>query len=217
MAESDASTQIHSPGRALAWWGALIPLLLIAAAGGLYLLISGDGDQDESQDPKRDKTIAPGSDVYFVVRTIELYPKRPDGKDWDGDGSGPDIDFNLAWQGNVVYDGKQRRDTLIGSWDAIALDIRSAVLSQQIDLSSAIEAAIIRAEPDTTVRLTVWDSDLTANDDAGAVTIDLEKLTLGDHTLTFDAGEDNAVKRVVVRLIDKSLPLKELVDEAVRP
>ena len=199
----------------LAWLGVLIPLVIIAAAAGAYLLLAGDKpDPPEQPAPQ---TIPAGTEVYLAVKTIELHPQRPDGKGWDGDGSGPDIDYHLTWQGNVVYEAKQRSDTLIGSWDVIALDLKSAVLSQQVDLSSAIEAAIVRAQPDTPVTLTVWDSDLTANDQAGVVEIDMSKLTLGDHTLSFDADETNAVKRVVIRLIDKSLPLTDLVNEAIRP
>ena len=198
------------------WFGALIPLALILVAAGLYLLIWGDRKPrpHETDEPA---TAIVGQDYYILIRTIELFPQRPDGEDWDRDGSAPDIRYELLWQDNVVFKSKERQNTLIASWDALALDLKTAILSGQIDLGGAIDAAIIHLEVGTEVVLNVWDADLMNHDDAGSFPLRLDALSLGDNIIEFEATTDCAVKRIVVRMIDKTLPLSELIEAATTP
>lgn len=203
------------PGRA--WLGVLIPLALVAIAAGVFLLITQADREDDLPAPEPE-TLQVGKDYYLMVRTIELYPNRPGGKAWDRlDGSGPDIQFNLTWQGNVVFESQKKSDTLIAAWDALSLDVKSAVLSGKVDLANSIDAAIIRVQDDTDVTIEVWDSDLPGSDAAGAAIMNLKQFKLGDNTFTFDATDKNAIKRIVVRVIDKALPITDLVEEATRP
>jgi len=195
----------------------LIPLALIAIAAGVFLLVA-QGEREGELPAPVPTTLVPGNDYYLMVRTIELYPNRPGGKAWDRlDGSGPDIQFNLTWQGNIVFESQKKSDTLIGAWDALSLDVKSAVLSGKVDLAGSIDAAIIRVQEDTEVRIEVWDVDLPGSDAAGSAIMNLQQFKLGDNTFTFDETDKNAIKRIVVRVIDKSLPITELVDEATRP
>ena len=200
------------------WLGVLIPLSLVAIAAGLFLYIAHIQRDDDPVEPKPE-TLALGKDYYLMVRTIELYPKRPGGETaWDRvDGSGPDIQFNLTWQGNVVFNSQQKDDTLIGAWDALSLDVKSAVLKGKVDLASSIDAAIIRVEEDTQITIEVWDNDLAGSDSAGAAIMNLSQFKPGDSTFTFDPTDKNAIKRIVIRVIDKALPVRALVDEATRP
>lgn len=211
-------TQLHRNHAARAWLGILIPLSLIAIAAGVFLLIA-DADREEDVPPPEPKTLKVGKDYYLMVRTIELYPKRPGGEvAWDRvDGSGPDIAFNLTWQGNIVFESQQKNDTLIGAWDALSLDVKSAVLKGKVDLASSIDAAIIRVEEDTEIGIEVWDSDLAGSDAAGAASMKLSQFKPGDNTFHFEPNDKSAIKRIVVRVIDKALPVKELVEEATRP
>ncbi|MFK7790630.1 MAG: hypothetical protein AB8C95_14195 [Phycisphaeraceae bacterium] len=203
------------PGRA--WLGIVIPLALIAIASGVFVLVS-QREADNVPPVFEPITLESGKDYYLMVRTIELYPTRPGGKAWDRlDGSGPDIQFNLTWQGNTIFESQKKGDTLIGSWDAISLDVKSAILNGKVDLASSIDAAIIRVQDDADVKLEVWDSDLPGSDAAGTATMNLKKFKLGDNTFAFEATETNAIKRIVVRVIDKALPITELVEEATRP
>jgi hypothetical protein len=200
------------------WLGVLIPLALVAIAAGVYVLIA-QADREDDLPPPEPKTLELGKDYYLMVRTIELYPKRPGGETaWDRvDGSGPDIQFNLTWQGNVVFESQQKDDTLIGAWDALSLDVKSAVLKGKVDLASSIDAAIIRVEKDTEVAIEVWDNDLAGSDNAGAAVMKLKQFKPGDNTFNFDPSDKNAIKRIVVRVIDKALPVTELIEEATRP
>ena len=202
--------------RGRTWIAILIPLALIAGASAAFIYFSET--QEQAPPDPAPKTLALGQDYYVMVRTIELYPTRPGGTAWDRvDGSGPDIQFNLTWQENVVFESQKKGDTLIGSWDALALDLKSAILKGKVDLAGSIDAAIVHVDQDTILTLTVWDKDLAGSDAAGTVEMNLEKFTLGDNTFTFNATDKNAIKRVVIRVIDKSLPLPELVEEATRP
>ena len=45
----------------------------------------------------------------------------------------------------------------------------------------------------------------------------MDELTAGDNTFEFELYHDNAVKRVEIRLIDRALPVDQLVEEATRP
>lgn len=202
-----------------------MPLVLIAGAAlGYVAFISGGKNSGEGQGSGNGANEPPpqplvhGQDYYVVVRTIELYPTRPNGKAWDRlDDSGPDISFDLQWQDNTVFEGDTKQDTLIGSWEAISLDLKQAILKQKIDLSSAIDAAIIRIEKDTEVIVKVSDNDLPGSDEAGNVKLRLGKMKLGDNTANYKFSETNAVKRMVVRIIDKSLPVAQLVEQATQP
>lgn len=215
---ANPQTTQAEPARKLTWWSALIPLLIVAAAAGGYLIASNGDRGDVTATSPAGPTLEQGKDYYVSVRLIELYPTQPNGKPWDRlDGSGPDIDFQLQWQGNVVYDATQARDTLVGVWDTLSLDLKQAVLTQQLDLDGSIDAAIIHVDGKTEVTLVVWDSDVTGKDQAGEVVMRLDEMTLGDNTATFDRTETSAIKRIVVRVIDKSLPMEELVNKAMQP
>lgn len=215
MTDSGNPTESSKPKGGYAWVTAAVPLLIIAIAGGAYYLISQGEEPIPGNPPPA--TLRPGSDVYVLVRTIELYPKRPDAKAWDVDDSGPDIAYQLIWQDNTVFESPTRSDTLIGSWDVLALSIKDAVLKGEVALASSINAAIISVEEGTELNLTVRDQDIARADEAGAFTIKADQLTLGDNTLDFAAADDNAVKRLVIRVIDKTLPLEELVNKAIQP
>jgi hypothetical protein len=201
------------------WLVALIPLLIIAMSAGVYWVIYEADREGETSPRPEPKTLEVGQDYYLMVRTIELYPNRPGGETaWDRiDGSGPDIQFNLTWQDNVVFSSQKKSDTLIGSWDALSLDVKTAVLSGKVDLAGSIDAAIIRVEKDTKVAIEVWDSDVAGSDAAGSAVMQLKDFKPGDNTFTFDPTDKNAIKRIVVRVIDKSLPVRELVEEATKP
>ncbi|MEM6506115.1 MAG: hypothetical protein AAF711_11780 [Planctomycetota bacterium] len=202
-----------------AWIGLVIPLALIAIAAGIYLLIIRAHQEGPPPPDPRPTTLETGKDYYLMARTIELYPKRPGGeKAWDRtDGSGPDIQYSLTWQDNIVFESEKRSDTLVGAWDALSIDVKKAVLQGNVDLASSIAAAIIPVQEDTEVLLKVWDSDVPGSNDAGKTVLKLDKLKPGDTTFTYDPSDQNAIKRIVVRVIDKSLPLRELVDEATKP
>ncbi|MEM9414413.1 MAG: hypothetical protein AAGA29_02905 [Planctomycetota bacterium] len=215
MADKTDTTQ--APKRSFAWLGALIPLVLIAAAAGSFFLFGGGAETPDAEPDDR-AFVQVDKDYYVLVRMIELYPQRPGGEDWDRlGGSAPDIRYELEWQGNVVFEGKERKDTLIASWDALSLDLKSAILSGQVDLGSSVDAAIIHVTPDTEVVLNIWDADVGDKDEAGTITLRLGEMSPGDNELAFEASETQAVKRVVVRLIDHTLPVGELVEAATAP
>lgn len=217
MAQDPTHRSSGGPGTGLAWLGAVVPLLFIAfAAVGYYFFVASRDAADDHPPPPA--AVVVGGDYYILVRTIELYPQQPKGKAWDRlDDSGPDIAYRLSWQGNTVFESKTHNDTLIGSWDVLGLDLKDAVLGGEIDLAGSINAAIVRVQAGGELSLDVWDQDVAGKDEAGLFTFALEHLTLGDNAFEYEAAEGNAVKRLVVRVIDKSLPVEQLVNEAIQP
>lgn len=198
------------------WLGALIPLVLIAAGAIGYILFRGTDTPDHAPPPPAN--LAPNSAYYLSVHHLELYPQRIGGGAWDRlDSSGPDVIYELIWQGNSVFTSSKKSDTLIASWDALSVDLKSAILSGQVDLGSSIQAAIVRPAASPAVTLSVWDADLADKDPAGTIELDLNTLVLGDNELTFTASDQNAIKSVTIRLIDQSLPVAELVEAASKP
>ena len=63
------------------------------------------------------------------------------------------------------------------------------------------------------LRVRVYDSDLFDNDEAGEVTLLLRDLTEGDNELRYTgAGESGAIRRLSVRVTDREVPVRNLIE-----
>ncbi len=58
----------------------------------------------------------------------------------------------------------------------------------------------------------VWDSDIFDNDEAGSVTLLMSDLIEGDSELRFDGGDAGAVRRLSVRVTDREVPVRNLIE-----
>jgi hypothetical protein len=217
--------------RPLAWLFGLLPVLIVAGIVAGFYRYGPDsptppppGSARPADPPPDPATVREGRDYYVFVKKIELYPQRPDGRDWDGLGdSAPDIRYRLVWQGLPVYTSPARDDTLIGVWDPINLDTRQALplLGEgKIELASTLnQGAIVNVTPGSTLTLNVWDQDTAGfgSDAAGQVVFTLTDLLEGDNTFTFPAGATNAIKRVVLGTTDTAQPVKSLVEALASP
>jgi len=195
-------------------WSIAILAVVGAAAWGTYTLVRHDARPT-------DATIAPppatvpatlllGHDYYLWVRLIELNAKRLDGEPWDTGGSGPDIKFSISWKENTIYTSDKRADTLIAKWDLLSADVFELVKTRKIDLESAIRMPIVRVEAGTTVRLSIYDDDLTGDDLAGMIDVHLDTLAPGVNSLTQHAG--TSIARLEIQAIDARITLPELID-----
>jgi hypothetical protein len=154
-----------------------------------------------------------GNDYYLYVKLIELADKAPNGSVWDRmDKSGPDIKFRLTWRKNVIWESAEKKDTLIGSWDLMKIDLRAVIASGgQAELEGALNAPLIHYEPGESVELLVWDNDSVGSDDAGKIVLRLDELSPGEQTVTPGGGDAKAIKRVVLAMIDRKTPVPELI------
>ena len=211
--------------RLLAWVFALLPVLIVlgVAAGYWFWGPGSRGSTTQVNQPALAEPQTPrvkhGRDYYVFIKTIEAYPQRPDGKAWDRiTGSAPDLRYSLSWQGLVVYTSPEREDTLIGVWDPISVDVRSALPllgDGKLELASTLnQGAIVHVQPEQTLTINVWDQDLPGmgSDPVGEVVLTLDQLLDGDNVLTFEASEHNAIKRIVLGLTDTSQPAKNLLE-----
>lgn len=197
---------------ALAWAVAIVAL--VAGSGFAIWHFNGGTRNTDAGPSTAPARLAPGADYYLYVKLIELSDRAPNGSVWDRvDSSGPDIRFHLTWRGNVVWDAAVKKDTLIGSWDLMKIDLKQVVMSGgQAELEGALNAPLIHYDPGGTVELNVWDEDAVgAYDSAGKVVIKLDELTPGETTLTTMGPEAKSVKRVVLATIDRRTPVPELL------
>ena len=221
-----------SPNERRAWTAGLwaVGVLLVAGASagaGWWAMHSSDpaavgpdgraraagASVGESAAPVR-ATLPTGRDYYVLVKLVEVAPERPGGGKWDRAGyAAPDLTYNVIWQGQTVFSSGVRDDTLIGSWDLLGVDLKDVLKSGgTVEAEGLLKAPIVRVEPGTTFDVEVWDKDAMASDLAGRVTVRPEELFSGDNTIRPTINGANAVKRIVVQLIDRRTPVPELLE-----
>lgn len=203
---------------ASAWKPRIMALLTLAvvvgcAAGGWYLFerhaIIAQAQVSDAETPT---LVQPGRDYYVHVKLIELHARRPDGGKWEPRGkSAPDIGFALYWNGTHIFEGAERGNRLIGEWDLLRLDLKDAILSGQVEVASAVNAPIVRIEPDGVLTIEVWDADMAFSDEAGRLELNVDALHEGINTL---APEGVGVARLVLEMVPRDTPLPDLLERA---
>ena len=223
----------------LPWFAGLCAIGLVAGAawvGWTYLpppapAAARELPPDPFAPPER-VPLKPDHDYVVLIRAVEVAPKGPGGKTWErGFEDGPDLVYDLQWQGNVIFTSSVATDTLIGRWEALNVDVWDAAQNGgNVDLGQSLNnGAVIRTPPAPradrspspgapadasagvlTVR--VWDSDLFDNDEAGEVKILLRDLVEGDAELRYDGGEAGAIRRLSLRVTDREVPVRNLLE-----
>ena len=210
------------------------------AGGGYWLLVTGPrpgslaDDRPQSRmpparetgsPPKRTAAPAPppprpagppplrAGDLYYAyVKIIELRPKKPDGESWDMRGGLPDVTYKLFLNGEEFYQGDVRDNRLIAEWDLIKLNVRDALISGDAEVAGAVNARLVRARADATLRVEVYDDDsLTYSDLAGRFDLPMKSLHEGINVLR---PEEGGVQRLVLDLVPRDATLDELIDRA---
>ena len=121
----------------------LVPLLLICLIGAIFWgLSNGDGAEPNDEDeapvtPGAEGTkLGIGEDYYLCPVLIEAAPGRLakswfedklESKAWDINGTAPDIQCNLTWNGNVVYTSSPKADSLIATWSPVGTDVANLI------------------------------------------------------------------------------------------
>ena len=207
--------------RSAALWAAGVLLVAGVAAGvGWYFVNKGTGAGGptaggaEVAASTQPALLPTGHDYYVLVKLVELAPERPGGGKWDRAGyAAPDITYNLIWQKQTVFSSSVREDTLIGSWDLMAVDLKQVIASGgKVEAEGLLKAPIIRVDPGTVVTLEVWDKDPMNSDLAGRIKLHLDEMRAGDNVIRPEQTKKCAVVRAVVQLIDRSTPVPELLE-----
>ncbi|NNJ26068.1 hypothetical protein [Alienimonas chondri] len=171
--------------------------------------------------------LKPDHDYVVLIRAIEVAPKGPGDKTWErGFDDGPDLAYDLSWRGNVIFSSDVKEDTLIGRWEAVNVDVWDSVQNGgNVDLGQALNnGAVVRTPAlpeeggglkdisDGMLTVRVWDSDLFDNDEAGEVTLLMSDLTEGDSELRFSVDQAGAIRRISVRVTDREVPVRNLIE-----
>lgn len=153
-----------------------------------------------------------GRDYYVHVKLIELASKRPGGGKWEPrSASAPDVRFALYWNGTRIFSSAERGNRLIAEWDLLRLDLKDALLSGQVEVASAVNAPIVRAEAGGVLTIEIWDEDVSFDDEAAKFDLPADKLREGLNTLTPGEG---GVARVLLDMVPRDTPLPDLLERA---
>ena len=214
------------------WLAGLFAVVLVGGAawvGWTYLPPPAPAARADVPDPfapVERAPLKPGHDYAVLIRAVEVAPTGPGGKTWErGFEDGPDLVYDLSWQGNVIFTSPTASDTLIGRWEALNVDLMETVQNGgDIDLGKALNnGAVIRTPsspradgsavaPGDLLRVRVWDSDVFDNDEAGEVNLILSDLAEGDTELTFAGDEAGSIRRLSVRVTDREQPVRNLLE-----
>lgn len=202
-----------------AWVGALVPVLLVLAAAGLYWFFSERGEGGGSEPPVDGSAqslgtkLVTGKTYYIFASLIELYPKNLESENWDlGDG-GPDISYRVLWQGNEVFKSKVKDDSLIGDWSGLGVELEwSDLLGKKFSPDEVIKGARVRSADDQYVAIEVVDNDVADDDEVGSVEILFKDLCVGTNEFKYKKTSDSAIRRVVVRVLPVDSSLQDLVN-----
>ena len=230
---TDAPPEVSSArtSSARAWLAAIVVVFLIAAAAVIGYVLTLDRDTALGPDasigqrlglsappapPPPPPGLRDGRDYYLMVRTLEAQPSPDDRDHWDRlDHSGPDLYYELHWQGNRLFSSPVRADALVAAWDLLSIDLRELMSNAgEVDVESVINAPVIAYRaggPDPELR--VYDNDPIAfgDDDLGTRTLPLADAVPGRNTLRIPAADPGGLVRVEYVLIDRQISLPELI------
>ncbi|BAM02163.1 hypothetical protein PSMK_00040 [Phycisphaera mikurensis NBRC 102666] len=203
----------------------MVLVALVAAAafgvhwhggGGLPSLgAAAAADPGPEAEPIGPPPLVPGHDYYVHLKLVEFRPQGPGGEAWDWGDSGPDPVYRIAWQGNTVHTSSTRGDTLIGSWDLFAADVKEVMIDQQgrVDVETLVDAPLIQYQPGTTFRLTVADDEPLGMGETVALDTELvmDHFHLGDNAVRFRREEQPSIARLILTFTDRQAPLPDLL------
>lgn len=124
----------------------------------------------------------------------------------------PDIAYRVLWNGTEIREAKAPGgDQLIAEWDLLSMNLIDAVRTRQVEVSTAINAPLVKYVPGGMLRIEVWDRDVTYSDEAG--TFDLTMDTLVEGLNVFEPSH-GGVAKLVLDLVPRSLPIPDLLERA---
>ncbi len=130
--------------------------------------------------------IQTGSVYYVFVDTVEVAPVGLDGEAWDLDDSAPDVGYEIAWQGQTVFESSEVNNALIARWSGMKLGMDEALSllkKGKADPGQIVDAALMRAQVDGRFVISFHDADLTGNDPCGELMLPWEELKIGSNTI----------------------------------
>ena len=202
----------------------LVPLLLIGLIGSVFWGVSRGRNPEPSKEEVSRSTkvegnqLKLGSDYYICPTLVETTPlksktgffsKKP--KEWDRNGTAPDVECKISWNGNVVFSSGEKRDSIIANWSPIGTDVANLISSGKIRLDSVIQAATIQFEAGGSIDFEVWDNDAFTKEEIGRLNIPLDSMKEGINKIDTD-GLPN-IRRIELLVISKNQPEAKLIQQ----
>ena len=207
-----------TPAQNLASWamaGATLLLVVGIVFGGWWLLerdkVAHAGVSPTSQGETIDRPaeLAEDQDYYAHVRLVEVRDDN-DGSSWDAGGGAPDLVVTTFWNGTEVHASAHRDDSLTAEWDLLRVNVKDAVLQNEIDVAGAINAPLVQGGPGNLLSVEVWDDDdASFSDLAARLDLPTDLLVEGINRFAFDEGN---LVRLEIDLVPARLTLPELID-----
>lgn len=133
---------------------------------------------------------------YVLLAMIEVEPKDADDDAWDATGSGPDLYYEVHWQGQRIFESTTKEDTLVAKWSNSA--IRVGDLFEAVSIDDSIKAARITVRANAPIEIVVYDKDVASDDEIGRWSVDPSTLRVTDQRVLKPApGIVSAVIRVL--------------------
>ena len=140
--------------------------------------------------------VAAEQQYYLMLASLEVSPKDSDGDKWDSDGSGPDLYYEVFWQGQKVFESSTKDDTLVAKWSSSA--IRIGDLFEAVSVDDSIKAARMTARAGQPLEIAVFDKDLGSDDEVARWSVDPLTLAVTDQRIAKPCpGIVSAVLRVL--------------------
>jgi hypothetical protein len=162
---------------------ALVWILTIAATVGIVVAatfaLKRAGLLGDSTRPA-DAAVASDRHYLVFLTEIEVENGTASGGKWDTTKGGPDVQYDVSWRGNRVFQSSVRKDTLLARWDQDEIGVRD--LLDGVSPERATKAARITARPGETIEFRVYDNDTLRDDEIGRWEVAVDSLRTGDQT-----------------------------------
>jgi hypothetical protein len=189
---------------------------------GCVVALTSVGPGDEAPAPV--PTIQAGHAYMVYVSHMEVYPRMPDGADWDSvDGSAPDLFYEVWWQGNRIYSSDTRLDGLMAQWIPVGVNLKESILNGTISADQALRVPLMAFTAGATeteqIIIKVYDADPfpVSDDDVAVVQVALPSLHLGNNEMRFATDAGHGLRALRIRVVDNELPLAQKVAELMKP
>lgn len=108
----------------------------------------------------RSGAIEPGVTYAAWISELEVGGTHPDGRDWDIDGSAPDLMGKLKWRGLNTLSTETAKDSMVAKWSSGSVDVREIFLTGRMQGKEFGDAVLIKPESQDRLSALFYDEDL---------------------------------------------------------
>ena len=179
----------------------LLPTIIATAVAiGFY----GNGQPSNPNQLAELDFVEEGREYYLFIPSLEVAALKSSGKSWDSwPESAPDPYVEVYWRNQLAYRSSVKKDSFIAKWSNTEVKLAELLLSEKTSLEDTLAAARIKIEPEGELLIKILDRDPLGSDDLiGSFAVKLEKLKIGDQTISRPTEGIGKITLRLVRLSD---------------